>query len=76
MTVLIIGETGFLGSELVRRGSSAGRTTAATFHSRPSSVPGALLHHLDLRDLHQIDVVLGTVTPELVINMSSARPTG
>jgi dTDP-4-dehydrorhamnose reductase len=76
MTVLITGGTGFLGSELVRQGSSAGRTTAATFHSRPSNVPGALWHHLGLRDLHQIDVVLDTVTLDLAINVSSARPTG
>lgn len=34
MTVLIIGGSGFLGTELVRQATSAGRVTAATSNSR------------------------------------------
>ncbi|MFE6462241.1 SDR family oxidoreductase [Streptomyces cinereoruber] len=73
MTALIIGATGFLGSELVRQGHSAGRTTAATFHSRPGNAPGVLWHHLDLRDPQQLDAILDAVAPELVINASSGE---
>ncbi|MFE0777786.1 SDR family oxidoreductase [Streptomyces sp. NPDC058861] len=73
MTVLIIGATGFLGSELVRQGRSAGRATDATFHSRPGNVPSALWHHLDLRDPQQLDAVLDAVVPVLVINASSGE---
>ncbi|RSS40807.1 sugar nucleotide-binding protein [Streptomyces sp. WAC08241] len=73
MTILIIGATGFLGSELVRQGCSAGRATAATFRSCPGNVPGVLWHHLDLRDPLQLDAVLDAVAPELVINASSGE---
>ncbi|MYV71666.1 NAD-dependent epimerase/dehydratase family protein [Streptomyces sp. SID2131] len=73
MTTLVIGATGFLGSELVRQGRSAGRATAAIFRSRPGNVPGVLWHHLDLRDPLQLDAVLDAVAPELVINASSGE---
>ncbi|MFJ4868616.1 SDR family oxidoreductase [Streptomyces sp. NPDC088757] len=73
MTVLIIGGTGFLGSELASKGRSTRGGTAATFHSRPGNAPGVLWHHLDLRDPQQLDAVLDAVAPELVINASSGE---
>ncbi|MEU0721128.1 sugar nucleotide-binding protein [Streptomyces lavendulocolor] len=71
MTVLIIGGSGFLGAELVRQAVSAGRRTAATFHSRPGSGDGAAWHHLDLRDPARLEEVLDTVAPAAVINATS-----
>ncbi|KOT46724.1 sugar nucleotide-binding protein [Streptomyces griseoincarnatus] len=71
MTVLIIGGSGFLGTELVRQAVSAGRRPAATFHSRPGSSDGATWHHLDLRDPARLEEVLDTVAPTAVINATS-----
>ncbi|MFE5792271.1 SDR family oxidoreductase [Streptomyces sp. NPDC056503] len=71
MTVLIIGGSGFLGAELVRQAVSAGRSPAATFHSRPGDHAGATWHHLDLRDLSRLEGVLDRVAPAVVINATS-----
>ncbi|MEU0216564.1 sugar nucleotide-binding protein [Streptomyces sp. NPDC006265] len=71
MTVMIIGGSGFLGAELVRRAVSAGRRPAATFHSRPGSGDGAAWHHLDLRDPAGLEEVLDIVAPAAVINATS-----
>ncbi|MFF4583352.1 SDR family oxidoreductase [Streptomyces sp. NPDC001373] len=73
MTVLIIGGSGFLGTELARQGSSAGRATAATFRSRPGEQVGVPWHHLDLRDPAGLEAVLDTVAPSTVINASSGN---
>ncbi|MET9779084.1 sugar nucleotide-binding protein [Streptomyces sp. NPDC006367] len=71
MTVLIIGASGFLGTELVRQATSAGHPAAATFHSRPHTPPGVPWHRLDLRDAECIETVVDTVAPSVVINASS-----
>ncbi|WP_328564923.1 SDR family oxidoreductase [Streptomyces coelicoflavus] len=71
MTVLIIGGSGFLGTELVRQAVSAGLSPAATFHSRPGAHSGATWHPLDLRDSLRLEEVLDTVAPAVVINATS-----
>ncbi|MEU7386565.1 SDR family oxidoreductase [Streptomyces tanashiensis] len=71
MTVLIVGGSGYLGTELARQGSSAGRDTAATFHSCPGEVTGVPWHRLDLRDPAGLHEVLDAVDPRAVINASS-----
>ncbi|WP_051804228.1 sugar nucleotide-binding protein [Streptomyces griseus] len=73
MTVLIVGGSGFLGSELVRRAVSAGHRPAATFHSRPGGHDGAAWHHLDLRDPRRPKAVLDAVAPTTVIDASSGQ---
>ncbi|MCY0942383.1 SDR family oxidoreductase [Streptomyces antarcticus] len=71
MTVLIIGGSGFLGTELLRQARAAGRSTAATFNSRPSETSGTLWHHLDLHAPGRLEEVLDVVQPSVVINASS-----
>ncbi|MGW7019722.1 SDR family oxidoreductase [Streptomyces decoyicus] len=71
MRVLIIGGSGFLGTELVRQATAAGWETAATYCSRPGSLPGAAWHRLDLRAPGHVDEVLAAVAPGAVINATS-----
>lgn len=71
MKALIIGGSGFLGTALVRRATAAGRGTAATYCSRPGSLPGAAWHQLDLRAPGHIDEVLAAADPDVVINATS-----
>lgn len=73
MKVLVIGGSGFLGTELVRQATAAGWETAATYHSRPGSIPGASWYQLDLRAPGHIDEVLATVAPDAVINVTSGE---
>ncbi|MCZ4507537.1 sugar nucleotide-binding protein [Streptomyces sp. ActVer] len=74
MKVLIIGDSGFLGTELVRQATSAGWETAATYCSRPggiAGVAGASWYRLDLRSAGHIDEVLAAVAPSTVIDATS-----
>ncbi|MFF6772727.1 SDR family oxidoreductase [Streptomyces sp. NPDC012637] len=71
MTVLIIGGSGFLGTELVRQAVSAGHHPAATFHSRPGDCDGTAWHRLDLRDPLHLEEVVTSVAPDAVINTTS-----
>ncbi|MGY5130486.1 SDR family oxidoreductase [Streptomyces nigrescens] len=73
MKVLIIGGSGFLGTELVRQATAAGWETSATYHSRPGSIPGAAWYPLDVRAPGRIDEVLATVAPRAVINATSGQ---
>ncbi|MCX5278389.1 SDR family oxidoreductase [Streptomyces virginiae] len=73
MTVLVIGGSGFLGTELLRQARSVGRSTAATFNSRPGNTANTSWHHLDLQDHRRIDEVLDVVQPSVVINSSSGN---
>lgn len=73
MRVLIIGGSGFLGTEIVRQTTAAGWETAATYCSRPGSVSGASWHRLDLRSPGDVDDVLSAVAPSAVINAASGQ---
>lgn len=73
MKVLITGGSGFLGTELVRQAAAAGWETAATYCSRPGSLPGASWYQLDLRAPGHIDEVLAAVAPSAVINATSGN---
>ncbi|WP_328486060.1 SDR family oxidoreductase [Streptomyces zaomyceticus] len=71
MTVLVIGGSGFLGAELLHQATSAGHVTDATFNSHAPNGARGMWHHLDLRDTRQIDMLIDTVAPSVVINASS-----
>lgn len=72
MTVLIVGGSGFLGTELTRQAVAAGRATAATFTTAPGSVPQATWHALDLQEAERVEAVVVEVNPHLVINATSS----
>lgn len=71
MTVLIVGGSGFLGTELVRQASTAGHTTVATYATKPGAASPTAWRHLDLRDAGSLDAIMAEVCPQLVVNASS-----
>ncbi|GAA1452882.1 sugar nucleotide-binding protein [Nocardiopsis tropica] len=68
MTLLVIGGSGFLGGELVRRASAAGHAVAATFATRPGDRTGAVWLPVDLREPGGIEAVIARTEPAAVIN--------
>ncbi|MGI5397113.1 SDR family oxidoreductase [Streptomyces sp. CA-251251] len=73
MTILIVGGSGFLGSELVRQASAAGHTTVATYVTKPTTASPSAWHRLDLRNAGSLDAIMAEVNPRVVINASSDR---
>lgn len=74
MKALIIGGSGFLGAELIRRARAAGHTTAATYYAtKPGDASQAVWYPLDLRDAGRLDAVMAEVSPDLVVNASSGK---
>jgi dTDP-4-dehydrorhamnose reductase len=73
MKLLVVGGSGFLGTELVRQAVAAGWETAATYHSRPADIAGASWHRLDLRVPERIDETLAAIDPGAVINATSGQ---
>ncbi|WP_331741668.1 sugar nucleotide-binding protein [Streptomyces sp. NBC_01006] len=73
MTVLIIGGSGFLGTELIRQARAAGHAPAATYATRPGDTSQAEWHPLDLQDGGQLNAVMAHVSPHLVVNASSGK---
>ncbi|WP_037681748.1 sugar nucleotide-binding protein [Streptomyces griseus] len=71
MRILIIGGSGFLGTELVRQAAAAGWETAATYCSRPGGGSGASWHRLDVRSAGQVDELLAAVAPHAVVDATS-----
>ncbi|MGW1534521.1 SDR family oxidoreductase [Streptomyces aureus] len=71
MTVLVIGGSGFLGTELIRQATTAGHATVATYASRPGTSSHASWHPLDLRDPGRLDAVMAEVGADVVVNVSS-----
>ncbi|MFG2430465.1 sugar nucleotide-binding protein [Streptomyces sp. NPDC048590] len=72
MTTLIIGGSGFLGTELIRQARAAGHRTAATYHATAPAVTSETgWYRLDLRDAESLAVVVAETRPSLIINASS-----
>ncbi|BBC38311.1 hypothetical protein SGFS_096050 [Streptomyces graminofaciens] len=71
MKILIIGGSGFLGTELARRATAAGHDTAATYVTRPGTAADVAWHALDVRDPARVTGVLADVAPSVVVNASS-----
>ncbi len=73
MTILVIGGSGFLGSEVVRQARTAGYVTVATYARAPSGAIPTAWRPLDLRAVGCLDAVMAEVRPSVVINTSSGR---
>lgn len=68
MAVLVVGGSGFLGSEVVRQAQAAGHHVAATYLTRQPDVDGASWFALDIRNRQQVADLMAVVKPEVVIN--------
>lgn len=73
MTVLVIGGSGFLGTELIRQTARTGYATVATYATRPGTASHAAWYQLDLRDPGRVDAVMAEVGADLVVNASSGN---
>ncbi|MEU9201063.1 sugar nucleotide-binding protein [Streptomyces sp. NPDC048332] len=71
MTVLIVGGSGFLGTELLRQAALTGQPTAATYVTGPGSSRETAWHALDLRDPERVEAVVDRVGPRVIVNASS-----
>ncbi|QHC32690.1 SDR family oxidoreductase [Streptomyces sp. HF10] len=71
MTLLIIGGSGFLGGELVRRAVAAGHAVTATYGTHPGSLAGADRLPLDIRRPEQLASAMDRLRPTTVINTAS-----
>ncbi|MFI8963039.1 SDR family oxidoreductase [Streptomyces sp. NPDC053493] len=71
MTVLIVGGSGFLGTELIRQAKAAGHTTVATYATRPGEASPTAWHRLDLREAGQPEAAVAEVRPQLILSVSS-----
>ncbi|MGQ4488580.1 NAD(P)-dependent oxidoreductase [Streptomyces sp. SAS_281] len=72
MTTLIIGGSGFLGTELIRQARAAGHRTVATYHATaPAATSDTVWYRVDLRDPERTAVATAEVRPRLIINASS-----
>ncbi|MGX1268330.1 SDR family oxidoreductase [Streptomyces phaeoluteigriseus] len=71
MTTLIIGGSGFLGTELIRQARAAGHRTVATYHATaPAFTSETAWYRLDLRDEKGLAVAMAEIRPSLIINAS------
>lgn len=73
MTTLIIGGSGFLGTELIQQATAAGHTVAATYATKRGDAPGVDWHSLDLRDAAALEDLMERLRPRLVINTASSK---
>ncbi|WP_030918466.1 sugar nucleotide-binding protein, partial [Streptosporangium amethystogenes] len=68
MRFLIVGGSGFLGSELVRQCSVAEHEVAATYLTRSGETAGVEWSPLDVRRREDVHALIDVFRPEVVIN--------
>ncbi|MEU3729242.1 sugar nucleotide-binding protein [Streptomyces sp. NPDC033538] len=73
MRVLVVGGSGFLGHEVLRRAVAAGWDVAATYRTRPGDLPSVAWHRADLREAGRVREVLDRARPTAVINTAGGH---
>lgn len=70
MELLVVGGNGLLGSVLVAEGLDRSFDVSTTYHSEPPAfdVPS---FQLDVRDTERVEEILGTVSPDIVVNCAA-----
>lgn len=68
MKVLVVGGSGYLGAEVVRRSVAAGHRVAATYRTARVEMPGVSGYALDVRDRAQVADTVAAVRPDVVVN--------
>ncbi|SDZ32808.1 dTDP-4-dehydrorhamnose reductase [Micromonospora pattaloongensis] len=68
MTLLVVGASGHLGSEVCRRALAAGQRVVGTYHRAPGTVEGVEWYPLDLRDRAAVSALVGRVRPRAVVS--------
>lgn len=71
MSMLVVGGSGFLGSEIVQQAASAGSQVHGTYLRCPPAVPlGATWRALDIRDRGEVAALVSTLAPTVIINVA------
>ncbi|GAA4570885.1 sugar nucleotide-binding protein [Micromonospora coerulea] len=67
MTLLVVGASGFLGTELCRQAVAAGERVVGTYHSAAVAVPGVEARRLDVTDRSAVRALVTAVRPDAVV---------
>ena len=67
MRVLVVGGSGLLGREVLRRGVGAGLSLVGTFYSGEIGVPGVSARRLDVTDRDAVRALVAEVRPDAVV---------
>ncbi|MFD8563145.1 sugar nucleotide-binding protein [Streptosporangium canum] len=73
MRVLIIGGSGLLGSELVRRSLATSHEVVATYFTRPGEVNGIDWQPLDVRRRQDVAALIDASRPQVIINAAARQ---
>jgi dTDP-4-dehydrorhamnose reductase len=68
MGLLVIGGSGFLGQELVRRARVAGHRVTATYLTKPADIVGVDWCQLDVCRINDVAALTANARPDVVIN--------
>ncbi|GAB3110298.1 sugar nucleotide-binding protein [Streptomyces calidiresistens] len=70
---VVVGGSGFLGQEVLRRAVAVGWDVAATHRRGAGEVPSVTWHRVDLRDPREAEEVLTAIAPTVVINTAGGH---
>ena len=71
MTLLVVGASGYLGSETARQAAAGGRRVVGTYRTAPADVPGVDWRPLDVRDRAAVRALVAAVGPVVVVNTAA-----